>query len=322
MCHKECSNKAAWKINIYGSGTLMTWIIVNFRWLKHPDAWWKKNSPHAWHLQKFPYKVLLWNWLLRIGIPSSTAAAKGKGWHIWHWLNGKRKIHIVLSFQHPTEIWDICNIYFTDAQREYSGFVQKAYGVFVWCVVLQVSNSNIFSPQKKGVIGGFNSQKLFVVGQALISAKASWLRATWASAWHTFEKRRQLRVFGCKTQLERLWGNSSHLCTCIFNDASTSGFSDSPVFWRFRNHQTMAKLAPQRCGKSPKMARMRVATWKAQTLASCYRVLISQVASYLSWLRTAATNWYVCRCAYELHLWMILCSFMWAGTKTLVVSRF
>ena len=36
--------------------------------------------------------------------------------------------------------------------------------------------------QKSGEIDGFNSQKLFVVGQALILAKASWLRATWASA--------------------------------------------------------------------------------------------------------------------------------------------
>lgn len=42
---------------------------------------------------------------------------------------------------------------------------------------------------------------------------------------------------------------------------------------------------------------------KGPNLASCYRVLISQVASYLSWLRTVATNWYVCRCAYELHIY-------------------
>ena len=31
-------------------------------------------------------------------------------------------------------------------------------------------------------------------------------------------------------------------------------------FSSIRNHQIMAKLGPQRCGKSPKMARMRVAT--------------------------------------------------------------
>ena len=103
------------------------WIIVNFRWLKHPDAWWKKKSPHAWHLQKFPYKVLLWNWLLRIGIPSSTAAAKGKGWHIWHWLNEKRKIHMVLSFQHPTEIWDM----FTNLRSGMVGI--RGSIVQLWC---------------------------------------------------------------------------------------------------------------------------------------------------------------------------------------------
>lgn len=124
-----------------------SWIIVNFRWLKHPDAWWKKNSPHAWHLQKFPYKVLLWNWLLRIGIPSSTAAAKGKGWHIWHWLNEKRKIHMVLSFQHPTEIWDI---HFTDAQREYSLDLFKNHMAFLFGVWFSRFQTPIFFlPQKR-----------------------------------------------------------------------------------------------------------------------------------------------------------------------------
>lgn len=198
------------------------WIIVNFRWLKHPDAWWKKKSPHAWHLQKFPYKVLLWNWLLRIGIPSSTAAAKGKGWHIWHWLNEKRKIHMVSSFQHPTEIWDIhrYTLYWR-SKRILSGLFKNHIRRFFVVWFSRFQTSIFFFPQKLAWL---------VVGQALISAKASWLRATWASAWHTFEKRRKLRVFGCKTQLERLWGNSSHLCTCIFNDASTSGFSDSPGF--------------------------------------------------------------------------------------------
>ena len=49
---------------IYGSGTLMLILLdpLNHRQLQvalAPRCLVEKNSPHAWHLQKFPYKVLL-----------------------------------------------------------------------------------------------------------------------------------------------------------------------------------------------------------------------------------------------------------------------